>query len=185
MTADRLHSTCHAPGTRCRHVKPGARCRSGRFFTHLPGAGPSPGKSGGPGRSIRAGQRAARPRRASVRPPGHARPRTSQDTGQTIARRSPPPFTIPPHEYRKKENPPVTEMHNDQEKHGSNSPGIAEGARIISYNLNEDQRPDGLKVRYKVRIETGRKAAALDAAQAQALKELLQWARHYRSQHPQ
>ena len=27
-----------------------------RFFTHLPGAGPSPGKTGGPGRAIRAGQ---------------------------------------------------------------------------------------------------------------------------------
>jgi hypothetical protein len=79
----------------------------------------------------------------------------------------------------------VPEMHNEQEKHDSNSPGISDGPRIISYNLNEDQRPDGLKVRYKVRIETGRKAAALDAAQAQAIKELLQWARHYRSQHPQ
>jgi len=79
----------------------------------------------------------------------------------------------------------MPEMRNDPEEHGSNSPGIAEGARIISYNLNEDQRPDRLKVRYKVRIETGRKAAALDAAQAQAIKELLQWARHYRSQHPQ
>jgi hypothetical protein len=80
---------------------------------------------------------------------------------------------------------PVPEMQNNQEKHGSNSPGIADGPRIISYNLNEDQRPDGLKVRYKVRIENGKKAAALDAAQAQAIKELLQWARHYRSQHPQ
>ncbi len=28
--------------------------------------------------------------RTSVRPPGHARPRTSQDTGQTTARRSRP-----------------------------------------------------------------------------------------------
>jgi hypothetical protein len=86
---------------------------------------------------------------------------------------------------QEKERQPVTEMQNSPEKHGSNSPGIADGPRIISYNLNKDQRPDGLKVRYKVRIETGRKAAALDAAQAQALKELLQWARHYRSQHPQ
>jgi hypothetical protein len=77
----------------------------------------------------------------------------------------------------------VPEMHNDPEKHAGNSPGIMEGSRIVSYNLNEDERPDGLKVRYKVRIETGKKAAALDAAQAQAMKELLQWARNYRSQH--
>jgi hypothetical protein len=78
----------------------------------------------------------------------------------------------------------MPEMEKDAEKHDNNSPGIVDGPWIISYNLNEDQRPDGLKVRYKVRIETGKKAAALDAAQAQAIKELLQWARHYRSQHP-
>jgi len=79
----------------------------------------------------------------------------------------------------------VPEKENSPEIQDSNSPGIVDGPRIISYNLKEDERPDGLKVRYKVRIETGRKAAALDAAQAQAIKELLQWARHYRSQHPQ
>jgi hypothetical protein len=33
-----------------------------------------------------------------------------------------------------------------------------------------------MKVRFKIRIETGRKAAALNAQQAQAIKELLQWA---------
>ena len=77
----------------------------------------------------------------------------------------------------------MPEMRKDQEKRDSNSTGDIEYPRIISYNLREDQRPDGLKVRYKVRIETGKKAAALDAAQAQAIKELLQWARHYRSQH--
>ena len=75
-------------------------------------------------------------------------------------------------------------MQKRQEKHDSNSPEIMAGPRIISYNLREDERPDGLKVRYKVRIETGKKAAAYDAAQARAIKELLQWARHYRSQHP-
>jgi hypothetical protein len=79
----------------------GGWCRSGRFFTHLPGAGPSPGKSGGPGRTHQGRARAARPA-ASVRPPGHARPRTSQDTGQTIARRSRPAHFRPPHKYRRK-----------------------------------------------------------------------------------
>ena len=46
----------------------------------------SPGGQAGP---TRAGQE--RPGlRASVRPPGHARPHTRQDTGQTTARRSRP-----------------------------------------------------------------------------------------------
>jgi hypothetical protein len=54
------------------------------------------------------------------------------------------------------------------------------GPRIISYNLNEGERPGGMKVRFKVRIETGRKAAALNAQQAQAIKELLQWARQHK-----
>jgi len=56
--------------------------------------------------------------------------------------------------------------------------------RIISYNLNEAERPAGLKVRFKIRVETGRKAAARDAQQAEAIRELLQWARHYKTSHP-
>jgi hypothetical protein len=74
----------------------------------------------------------------------------------------------------------VPEIPSDQEKHGSNSPGIMTGARIISYNLNEDERPGGMKVRFKIRVETGRKAAALNAQQAEAIKELLQWARQHK-----
>ena len=65
---------------------------------------------------------------------------------------------------------------SDLEEHGSNSPGIVKGPRIISYNLREEQRPGGLKARFKIRIETGKKAAALNAAQAEAIRELLQWA---------
>jgi hypothetical protein len=80
---------------------------------------------------------------------------------------------------------PITEPRNvpDQEEHGSNSPGILNGPRIISYNVREGERPDGMKVRFKIRVETGKKAAALNAQQAQAIKELLQWARQHR-QHP-
>ena len=87
MTAGPIHGTGH----RARHPppRPGARCRAVRFFTHLPAAGPPPGKTGGPGRTHKGRAGTARPRQASVRPPGHARPRTSQDTGQTTARRSP------------------------------------------------------------------------------------------------
>jgi hypothetical protein len=62
------------------------------------------------------------------------------------------------------------------EEQGDNSSQIVKGPRIISYNLNEDERPGGLKVRFKIRIETGKKAAALNARQAEAIRELLQWA---------
>ena len=74
----------------------------------------------------------------------------------------------------------MPETRDDQEKHGSNSPGIINGPRVISYNLNEGERPGGLKVRYKIRVETGRKAAALNAQQAAAIKELLPWTRQHR-----
>jgi hypothetical protein len=63
-----------------------------------------------------------------------------------------------------------------------NSPGNGDGARIISYNVNEGERPDGMKVRWKVRIETGKKADALNAQQAEAVKELLEWVRQARQQ---
>jgi hypothetical protein len=71
-----------------------------------------------------------------------------------------------------------------QEYQDGNSPEIGSATRIISYNLNEEERPGELKVRFKVRVETGKKAAAVDAAQAEAIKELLQWARRYRTSPP-
>jgi hypothetical protein len=69
----------------------------------------------------------------------------------------------------------------ESEKHDGNSGGMVNGPRIISYNLTEQQRPGGLKVRFKVRIETGKKAAAIDARQAEAIRELLQWSREHRT----
>jgi len=69
----------------------------------------------------------------------------------------------------------------NHEKHDRNSGGMVKGPHIISYNLNEEQRPGGLKVRFKVRIETGKKAAAIDAAQAEAIRELLSWSREHRT----
>ena len=79
----------------------------------------------------------------------------------------------------------MPEMENGPEIQDSNSPGMVNGPRIISYNLNEDERPGGMKVRFKIRVETGRKAAALNAQQAQAIKELLQWAsQHHRPPAP-
>ena len=39
-----------------------------------------------------------------------------------------------------------------------------------------------MKVRYKVKIETGRKARELDERQAEIIRELLQWARQHQRQ---
>jgi hypothetical protein len=61
------------------------------------------------------------------------------------------------------------------ENHPGNSPETITGLRIISYNLRETERPGGLKTRFKVRIETGKKARALDARQAEAIRELMEW----------
>ena len=68
------------------------------------------------------------------------------------------------------------------EMHGGNSPGTLKGPAIISYNLREEERPGGLKARFKVKIETGRKARELDARQAAAIRELLIWARQRQHQ---
>ena len=57
--------------------------------------------------------------------------------------------------------------------------------QIISYNIDEGERPGGLKVRFKVTIVTGKHAAALDARQAEAIRELLLWTRQHRTQDPQ
>src|SRR5580692_375163 len=59
-------------------------------------------------------------------------------------------------------------------------PPYDEGARIISYNVNEDSRPFGVKIRFKIRVVTGKEAAAADKLQADAIKEYLRWVRQYR-----
>jgi hypothetical protein len=61
-----------------------------------------------------------------------------------------------------------------------NSPGIGHNGRVISYNLSEEQRPDGIKVRYKLTVATGKRAREIDARQAAVIMEVLQWL----SQHP-
>jgi hypothetical protein len=75
-------------------------------------------------------------------------------------------------------------MHTDQpekresthKKSGRNTwPVIPESAEI-AYNLREGERPDGLKVRFKITIATGQEARELDARQAEAIRRLLQWA---------
>ena len=55
-----------------------------------------------------------------------------------------------------------------------------DGNRVISYNLREEERPGGMKVRYKIRIVTGPRAREIDARQAQVIREVLEWSRQHR-----
>jgi hypothetical protein len=71
----------------------------------------------------------------------------------------------------------------DQDEYPDNVSGIMDGPRIISYNLSEDKRPGGIKVRYKIRIVTGPRAKQIDARQAAVIREVLEWSRQHR-QHP-
>ena len=63
---------------------------------------------------------------------------------------------------------------------GDNTPGMPVNGRVISYNVSEDRRPGGIKVRFKIRIATGKRAKQIDARQAKVIMEVLQWQR----QHP-
>ncbi len=58
-----------------------------------------------------------------------------------------------------------------------NSPEIAPNGRVISYNANKGERPDGIKVRFKIRIATGKRAQIIDARQAKVIMEVLEWQR--------
>ena len=57
------------------------------------------------------------------------------------------------------------------------SPGIAANGRVISYNVSEGERPDGIKVRFKIRVATRKRAREIDARQAEVIMEVLQWQR--------
>jgi hypothetical protein len=63
-------------------------------------------------------------------------------------------------------------------------PGTIPESAEIAYNLKEGERPDGLKVRFKINIATGKEAHELDARQAEAIRRLLQWAQHNHSPNP-
>jgi hypothetical protein len=64
---------------------------------------------------------------------------------------------------------------DDPGKHTGKALEDTKGARIIAYNVSEEERPGGLKVRWKWRIETGRRAAVIDARQAEAIRKALLW----------
>jgi hypothetical protein len=73
------------------------------------------------------------------------------------------------------------ESREKTEEQAGNSPQAVKGPSIISYNLRGEERPGGMKARYKIKIATGRKARELDERQAEVIRELLQWARQHRS----
>jgi len=73
---------------------------------------------------------------------------------------------------------------SDQQKQGVNPDILMDSGQVISYNIDEDERPGGVKVRFKIQIVTGKHAAALDERQAEAIRELLAWTRHCRTQPP-
>jgi len=52
---------------------------------------------------------------------------------------------------------------------------------VISYNVEEGERPGGIKVRFKIRIATGKRAREIDARQAKAIMEVLQWQRQHKT----
>ena len=72
------------------------------------------------------------------------------------------------------------ESPSEQEEQGGNSRGIIDSARVISYNLSEGERPGGMKVRYKLTVVSGPRAKAVDARQAQVIREVLEWSRKHR-----
>ena len=72
-------------------------------------------------------------------------------------------------------------MRESRENNGGNSPGISPNGRVISYNVPEGERPGGIKVRFKIRIATGKRAQEIDARQAAVIMEVLQWQRQHSS----
>jgi hypothetical protein len=60
-----------------------------------------------------------------------------------------------------------------------NSYGILGNSRVINYNIPEGKRPGGIRVRFKIRVITGKRAAEIDARQARAILEVLQWQRQH------
>jgi hypothetical protein len=71
---------------------------------------------------------------------------------------------------------------SDLEEQQGNSLPIMDGPRIISYNLSESERSEGLKIRYEIRIVSGPRARAVDEAQARVIREVLEWSRQHRQQ---
>jgi hypothetical protein len=61
---------------------------------------------------------------------------------------------------------------------------IIDGERVISYNVKEEFRPGGMKVRYKLTVVTGQRGREIELRQLQAIREVLEWSRQHRQQRP-
>ncbi len=73
---------------------------------------------------------------------------------------------------------------SEQGQHHNLSSSEIDSGHIISYNVDKDERPGGIKVRFKIQVVTGKRAAAIDERQADAIRELLIWTRQQRTQQP-
>jgi hypothetical protein len=75
-------------------------------------------------------------------------------------------------------DPGIESAENTEEQHGNSLDAIPSGT-IFAYNLDEKETPGRLKVRWKIRVVTGPDATRTEARQADAIRELLQWARQH------
>jgi hypothetical protein len=80
--------------------------------------------------------------------------------------------------------PEIGITQNTEEQQGNSYSTIPSGT-VFAYNLDEKKTPGGLKVRWKIRVVTGPEAARAEARQAEAIRELLQWARQQPPRTPQ
>jgi hypothetical protein len=75
-------------------------------------------------------------------------------------------------------DPQIETAGNAEEQSGNSLESIPNGT-VFAYNLDEKKTPGGLKVRWKIRVVTGPDATRTEARQAEAIRELLQWARQH------
>jgi hypothetical protein len=73
----------------------------------------------------------------------------------------------------------VEKPRKSRENDYGNLPGIAPEGHVISYNVPVGERPGGIRIRFKIRIATGKRAQLIDARQAEVIMEVLQWQRQH------
>ena len=71
------------------------------------------------------------------------------------------------------------ERPGEQEKQASNLPADIPRGAIYSYYRDGMDNVGGLKVKWTVRVVAGPEAAAVDARQAEAIREALEWIRRH------